>query len=105
MTPGAISSGVSVKSSQRKEETSGNCTVVDGAARTCAAVELISGLQESEAEWSEEEADEEEGKLEAPASWREFGRKSTEWMAPPYAAGSTSSALMCMLICRFTYQN
>jgi hypothetical protein len=83
--PGAIAAGVSWRlatywssygsttpgASATKEETSGNWSPVAGA-----AVELISWLQESEAERNEEEVEDEEGKLPPPVAWYEFVRKS-----------------------------
>jgi hypothetical protein len=74
------------------------------AARKCAAGELFSGLQGSQAERNEEEVEDEEGKLQPPVAWYEFGRKpkssTTElpcWLL--YAAADSSSMFSCMLIC------
>jgi hypothetical protein len=74
-------------------------------------VELISGLQDSEAERKEVEAEEEEGKLQAAAAWCEERKSkssmtvliSPEWTAPPYVAASTSSKFICILICKFPH--
>jgi hypothetical protein len=96
-----------------KGETSGNWRPA-GAARTCGAVELISGLHESEAERKEveaEEEEEEEGKLQEAAAGFEGRRSrsspteliSPEWTDPPYAVGSISSKFICILICKFPH--
>jgi hypothetical protein len=39
-------------------------------------VELVSGLQGSQAERKDEEVEDEERKLQPPVAWYEFGRKS-----------------------------
>jgi hypothetical protein len=70
----------------------------------CAAVELISGLQESEAERSEEEVEDEEGRLQPPVAWYKFVRKSksstTELHGWLYAAAGSSSMFISMFICK-----